>query len=53
MNEEIINALEERAKEMLKGNNIRQIGAEEIITILREYRELQKENKKLKKELNK
>ena len=52
MNKEIINALLERAEEMLDKNYDRKIGAEEIITILREYERLKEENEELQKELN-
>jgi hypothetical protein len=45
MSEEIIDSLLERAEEMLKGDNSREIGAEEIIAILKEYKGLQKELK--------
>jgi type I site-specific restriction-modification system R (restriction) subunit len=51
VNKEIINALLERAEEMLDKNYSRKIGAEEIITILREYERLQKENEELKGDL--
>ena len=45
MNKEIIDSLLERAEEMLKGDNSREIGAEEIITIIKEYKKLLKELK--------
>ena len=45
MNEEIIDSLLERAEEMLKGDNNREIGTEEIITIIKEYKKLLKELK--------
>jgi ABC-type phosphate transport system auxiliary subunit len=48
MNEEIINSLLKRADEMLN----REIGAEEIITIIKEYKKLQDENKELKEEID-
>ena len=45
MSEEIIDSLLERAEEMLKGDNNREIGTEEIITIIKEYKKLLKELK--------
>lgn len=43
MSEKEVNSLLERAEEMLKENNSRKIGAEEIITILKEYKKLQQQ----------
>ena len=50
MNEEIIKALKERAKEMLNDDNTRQIGAEEIYTIICEWEDALKENEELKRD---
>ena len=50
MTDEEIKVLKCRAKEMLDNNNTRQIGAEEIYTILCECENFKKENKELKEE---
>lgn len=44
MNEEIILALKQRAKEMLEGNYERKIGDEELYTIICEWENCYKEN---------
>lgn len=44
MNEEIILALKQRAKEMLEGNYKRKIGDEELYTIICEWENCYKEN---------